>query len=110
MTDADKKAVTLKYDSHMNKAPQVVAKGDMALADEILRIADEHDVPIYEDKELVMALSQMELGDEIPEVLYFAVAEVIAFVYQLENRQNQERKKLSSEIASRKSVIKDRYS
>jgi flagellar biosynthesis protein len=109
MTEENKSAIALKYDKHQHKAPHVIAKGEQALAEEILRLAQEHDVPIYEDKELVMALAQVEIGDEIPEVLYLAIAEVIAFVYQLENKQSKEKKQIREEIASRKAVIKNRY-
>ncbi len=90
MTDEDKnkpaKAVALKWDGHT--APRVTAKGEGDLAEQILAIAREHDIPIQEDNEvLVSALAQIELGDEIPEMLYVAVAQVIAFAYYLSGKQ-----------------------
>ena len=90
MTDEDKnrpaKAVALKWDG--KAAPRVTAKGEGELAEQILAIAREHNVPIQEDNEvLVSALAQIELGDEIPEMLYVAVAQVIAFAYYLSGNQ-----------------------
>lgn len=82
-------AVALKYDQEKNTAPIVTAKGARLTADQILKIAEEHDLPIYKNPELVKMLSQIPLGDEIPENLYVAVAEVIAFAYGLSNKTLQ---------------------
>jgi len=80
------KAVALKWDG--KAAPKLTAKGEGALAEQILEIAREHNIPIQEDNEvLVRALAQLELGDEIPEMLYLAVAQVIAFAYYLSGKQ-----------------------
>lgn len=84
----NKSAIALKYDKATHHAPQVTAKGSELVAEEILRLAREHEVPIYEDPELTVALSQIDIGDEIPESLYLAIAEVIAFVYQLEGQKS----------------------
>lgn len=78
------KAVALTYDG--SHAPVVSATGESALAEEILRIAREHDVPIYENSDLVDILARLELGSEIPELLYRAIAEIIAFVYMLKGK------------------------
>jgi flagellar biosynthesis protein len=51
-----------------------------------LGLAEEHEVPLREDPELAALLSQIPLGDEIPEALYLAVAEVIAFAYALSGK------------------------
>lgn len=77
-------AVALRYDGR--DAPRVTAKGEQALAQAICDIAREHDVPLYENPQLAVVLSQIELGEEIPEALYRAVAEVIAFAYLLSGR------------------------
>lgn len=74
-------AVALHYD--WQGAPRVTAKGTGEIADSILERAREHGVPIHEDPALVSVLSQISLGDEIPEALYVGIAEVLAFVYQL---------------------------
>ena len=77
-------AIALRYDGR--DAPRVTAKGDGELARAICRVAEEHGVPLYENPQLAVVLSQIELGEEIPEVLYRAVAEVIAFAYVLSGR------------------------
>jgi len=76
-----KSAVALHYDE--KHAPRITAKGSGKLAEEIIAVAREHDVPLHEDSELNALLSQLELGDEIPRELYIAVAEVLAFAYML---------------------------
>ena len=78
------KAAALKYDG--KQAPTLVAKGHGALADEIIKIAEQHDVFIHEDPILIDVLAQLELGDEIPEQLYLAVAKIIAFAYMLQEK------------------------
>lgn len=72
-------AVALNYDGQ--NAPRITAKGQEEIARQILELADEHDIPLKHDPELAAILSQIPLGEEIPENLYRAVAEVIAFAY-----------------------------
>jgi flagellar biosynthesis protein len=72
-------AVALYYDG--KRAPRVTAKGQGAVAEKILAVAREHNVPLREDKSLVALLARLQLGDEIPQNLYKAVAQVIAFAY-----------------------------
>lgn len=74
-------AVALEYDG--SNAPRVSASGVGKIAEEILKIANEHGVPLQQDNELVSVLAELGLGDEIPENLYRVVAEVIAFAYIL---------------------------
>lgn len=78
------KAVALTYDG--DKAPFVSASASSELAEEILQIAREHEVPIYENEQLVETLAMLEVGDEIPELLYRTIAEIIAFVYVLKGK------------------------
>jgi flagellar biosynthesis protein len=78
------KAVALSYDEE--SAPTVSATGQAALAQEIIDIAKAHDVPIYENKELVEVLAKLDVGDEIPELLYRVVAEIIAFAFYIKGR------------------------
>lgn len=82
--DTPPQAVALFYDGETT--PRVTARGSGALAEEIIRIAREHGVPLHEDRDLLVLLSQLELGDEIPRQLYLAVAEVIAFAYMLRGK------------------------
>ncbi|MGE8409727.1 MAG: EscU/YscU/HrcU family type III secretion system export apparatus switch protein [Pseudomonas sp.] len=85
MTDkTPRQAIALNYDGA--RAPTLTAKGEDALAEAILAIAREHEVPIYENAELVRLLARMELGDSIPEVLYLTIAEIIAFAWQLKGK------------------------
>jgi len=77
-------AVALKYDGE--NAPIVTAKGSQELAEQIIELAKKHNVPLTENKELVTLLSTLELGEEIPEMLYLAVAEIIAFAYMLKGK------------------------
>lgn len=77
-------AVALKYDGE--NAPKVTAKGSQEIAEQIIALAREHNIPLSENKELVSLLSTLELGEEIPEMLYLAVAEVIAFAYMLKGK------------------------
>ena len=72
-------AVALEYDGET--APVVTAKGINEIADKIIDIAAEHGIPLQTNDGLVEILSEMDLGEEIPENLYRAIAEVIAFAY-----------------------------
>ncbi len=87
MNSTDKKpdqAIALKYDGA--NAPTITAKGDEELADAILAIARQHNVPIYENADLIRLLGQLELGDAIPESLYRTIAEIIAFAWHLKGK------------------------
>jgi flagellar biosynthesis protein len=73
----------LKYDQKNDKAPRVIAKGRGDIAAKIIAVAKEHNVPLYEDKNLIQILEALDLETEIPAELYRAVAEVLAFIYRL---------------------------
>ncbi len=77
-------AVAFHYDK--KGAPRVVAKGKGTVGEKIIEIARENDIPIQENEVLAGALSNVELGDEIPAELYKAVAEVLIFVMRLTGR------------------------
>jgi len=77
-------AVALQYDGE--SAPRVTAKGRDQVAEQIIRLAREHGVPMQENEPLAALLARVELGDEIPETLYLAVAQVIAFAYHLSGK------------------------
>lgn len=72
-------AVALHYDG--KEAPRITAKGSGELAEQIIALAKEHGIPLHEDAALISLLSKLDLGDEIPQALYMAVAEIIAFAY-----------------------------
>ncbi|RDE22439.1 flagellar biosynthesis protein FlhB [Motiliproteus coralliicola] len=77
----NRSAVALTY--NQQQAPYLSAKGQGLVAEEIIRVAAEHGILIHEDPALVDTLSMLQLGQEIPESLYKAIAEVIAFAYSL---------------------------
>lgn len=72
-------AIALQYDG--DNAPTVTASGEGAIAEEILRIAKEHNIPLKEDALLAELLSDLNLGEEIPPMLYRVIAEIIAYAY-----------------------------
>ena len=83
-------SVAIKYDSNTHNAPIVVAKGQGDIAMKIREIAKEHEIPIVEDKPLARVLNKtVEIGQQIPDSLFKAVAEILAYVYQLKSRQNK---------------------
>jgi flagellar biosynthesis protein len=79
-------AVALQYDKSAVPVPRVVAKGRGASGEAILALAREHGVPIEENAALAEALAQVELGDDIPDALYRAVAEVLVFILRASGR------------------------
>lgn len=81
-----RRAVALRYDRDRSASPQIVASGRNEVAERIVTKAHENGVFVHEDRELVNVLEQLPLGQDIPEELYSAVAEILVFVYQLENR------------------------
>lgn len=95
---ADRKtAVALRYDVDRDKAPLIIASGRGPVADEILRIAEDNKIPLYEDPELAKLLSKLELDIEIPAELYTLVAEVLFFVYKLD-RMAQKRERMVAKL------------
>ena len=84
--DKTPKAVALRYEKDKDHAPRVIAKGRGEIARKIIEIAAAHNLPLYEDKNLVPILEALDLEIEIPPELYRAVAEVLAFVYRLNGR------------------------
>jgi len=77
------KAVALKYDREKANAPKVVASGKGDIANHIIKLAQEHDIFIKKDADLVELLSKIEINKEIPPMLYKAVAEVFSFIYKI---------------------------
>ncbi|HIJ78610.1 MAG: EscU/YscU/HrcU family type III secretion system export apparatus switch protein [Desulfobulbaceae bacterium] len=77
-----KKAVALRYDRSQDPAPRVLAKGAGPVAEKILALAREHNIPIQENSDLVEILAQLDLNEQIPASTYLLVAEILAFVYR----------------------------
>jgi flagellar biosynthesis protein len=78
-----KKAVALRYNPEKDNAPVVLAKGYGELAERIIKIAKERNIPVVEDKDLISALIRVEVFEEIPPELYRAVAKVLVFIKTL---------------------------
>jgi len=82
-----RQAVALRYEPDQDHAPKLVAKGSGFLADKILDLARQYDIPIRQDKNLLQVLSRLDLNAEIPAEVYKAVAEILVFIYRLSSRQ-----------------------
>lgn len=86
-----KKAVALSYDIDTDNAPKVIAKGKGQLASNIIKIAQDNDVPIKKDEDLIELLSAIDIDKEIPDSMYKAVSEIFSFIYDLTTLQRKKR-------------------
>ena len=82
---SQQKAVALHYDG--DSAPTITASGQNDVAEQIIALAREHGIPLYENPELVGVLASMDLGDSIPESLYLTIAEIISFAYYIQGKK-----------------------
>ncbi len=82
-SDTRQRAVAVRYESEQDAAPRIIAKGAGHVAERIIEAAKAHGVHVHEDPDLVAVLSKLDLDTQIPEELFRAVAEVLAFVYRL---------------------------
>jgi flagellar biosynthesis protein len=80
------RAVALRYDPQQEEAPRVVAKGRGIIAQNIRQLAQEHDIPIHEDKQLTDYLMALDIYQEIPAEIYPIVAEILAFIYRMNQK------------------------
>ena len=85
MGEKKKQAAALRYDAEANAAPAVVALGQGKMAERILEKAEEYDVPIVEDDNLVRVLAQLSVGDQIPRELYTVVAQMLVFISRMDD-------------------------
>ena len=83
VVNSNQQAIALAYAAG-EYAPKVVAKGRGAIAEQIIARAKEHHVFVHESKDLVALLMQVDLDDHIPPALYQAIAEILAWLYKLE--------------------------
>lgn len=83
MKEERRKAAALRYRRNVDSAPSVVAAGTGEMAEQIIAVARQHNIPLHEDRNLAAVLSAMPLHEQIPPELYRAVAEILAFVYSL---------------------------
>lgn len=82
--DREKQAVALSYDG--KRAPVVSAEGSGDLAEQIIALARQHGVPLFENGPLLALLQEVGLGEEIPETLYLCIAQVMAFAYKIQGK------------------------
>ncbi|MEW9667617.1 EscU/YscU/HrcU family type III secretion system export apparatus switch protein [Ammoniphilus sp. 3BR4] len=85
-----KRAAAITYSTGEYEAPIVSAKGKGEIADSIIKKAQEHGIPIQEDKALIELLSKIELHQQIPPELFQIVAEILASVYRMERKARGE--------------------
>ncbi len=88
MEEKKKKAVALRYDPKKDNAPIVVAKGVGELAQKIIELAKESKVPVLEDEQMVEALIKLEVFEDIPPVLYEAVARILVFIQEVRKKSS----------------------
>ncbi|MFA4974422.1 MAG: EscU/YscU/HrcU family type III secretion system export apparatus switch protein [bacterium] len=89
ITNPTELAVAVKYDDKEMVAPQVMAKGQRLFAQSIRELAVEFGIPIVQNPPLAWTLIELDVGDEIPEELYAAVAEVLVYVYKMKQQQEE---------------------
>ena len=77
-------AIALRYDIEKDAAPVILAAGRGDFAEDILRIAEDHKIPFYEDTGLADLLLKLEISTEVPQELYALIAEVLAFIFRLD--------------------------
>lgn len=80
-------AAALQYDQDKDKAPRITAKGKGLIAEKIIELAHENGIPIQQDPGLVQILCKLDIDEEIPVELYRAIAELLAFVYSINERR-----------------------
>jgi|ERR1035437_127117 flagellar biosynthesis protein len=84
-----KSALAIHYDKDKDRAPRITAKGKGTIAEKILELARENNIPIHEDPDLLEVLSKLDLGQEIPPDLYKLIAEVLVYVYKSNNKASK---------------------
>ena len=80
------RAAALRYNRQKDTVPKLVAKGSGFAAAKILELAEEHDIPVTQDPDLLTILSKMDVGECISPALYEVVAELLVFVYRLKEK------------------------
>ena len=80
----EKVAVALRFDPEKDTAPRIVAAGRGEAAKQIIELAEESDIPLYQEQSVAEGLSQFEVGAVIPESLYELIAEVLIFLHHLD--------------------------
>jgi flagellar biosynthesis protein len=82
-------AAAVRYDAAKDDAPRLTAKGKGHVAERIIELARQHNIPVRSDKALIQILSQLDIDQHIPPELYKAVAEILAFVYSANEKYRE---------------------
>lgn len=86
-----KLAAAIRYNGSTDVAPKVTAKGRGVVAEKIIALAKKNDIPIKNDPALVQILCKLEIDEQIPENLYKAVAEILAYVYSVNSKLREKK-------------------
>ena len=84
------KVVALRYNQELDDSPRVIARGKGYIASQIRTIAEQYNIPIREDSDLVELLIQIDIDKEIPPELYAAVAEILSWIYRANSEIQRE--------------------
>ena len=87
----NKRAVAVKYEEDSDGAPRVVAKGAGLIAEQIIKNASVHGVPLYQNATMANMLMAVEIDREIPPEMYQALAEILAQIYRIDQRMGKGR-------------------
>ena len=82
--EGQRSAIAMRYDIEKDAAPVILAAGRGEFAEDILRVAEEHRIPFFEDKGLADLLLKLEVNTQVPQELYILVSEVLAFIFRLD--------------------------
>lgn len=82
-------AAALQYEQEKDNAPRITAKGKGLIAEKIIELARANGIPIQQDPGLVQILCKLDLDEDIPLELYRAIAELLAFVYSMNERHRE---------------------
>jgi flagellar biosynthesis protein len=85
----NQKAVALGFDEKQDPAPKVLAQGRGKIAEKIVKIAKENNVPLHRDANLIEVLSVLEINEHIPLEVYSVVAEIFTYIYEEEEKKKQ---------------------
>ena len=103
------RAVALRYDGGANTAPIVVASGMGYLAEKIVEVAAGNGVPVYEDNSLATMLSQLQLGQQIPDSLFQAIVEIYVYFLNFDpNDPDKARREREAALAATKAAVEEK--
>ena len=90
MIEKRKEAIALTYNQEKDSSPRIIGKGKGKIADKIIELAKENNIPIQEDASLTELIGKLNINEAIPAELYAAVAEIFAFIYRIDREIGKE--------------------